>query len=137
MKHILNKDTGILLLRVGFGIVFIMHGYPKLLGGIEKWAQLGNMVEIMLPFFPVFWGFMAALSEGIGGLLLMLGLCTRIVSSFLALTMIGAIVFHVSTAQGSPMHAIESLIIFISFILMGGGKYSIDEKLGWNTCCEE
>ena len=134
MKQILNKDTGILLLRFGFGIIFIMHGYPKLLGGIEKWEQLGNMVGI--PFVPVFWGFMAALSEGIGGLLLMLGLCTRIASSFLALTMIGAITFHIATAQGSPMHAIESLIIFISFILMGGGKYSIDEKLGWNTCCE-
>jgi putative oxidoreductase len=132
MKQILNKDTGILLLRVGFGIIFIMHGYPKLLGGVEKWTGLGNMVGFS--FLPAFWGFMAAFSEGIGGLMLALGACTRTASTLLALTMVGAITFHISSAQGSPMHAIESLIIFISFILMGGGKYSIDSYIGCKCC---
>ena len=39
-----NRDTlvntGLLVLRVGIGIIFIIHGMPKLMGGIEGWTQL-------------------------------------------------------------------------------------------------
>jgi len=135
MSSILNKDIGILLLRVGFGIIFIMHGYPKLLGGVDKWTGLGSMVGF--PFFPAFWGFMAAFSESVGGLMLVLGACTRTASVLLALTMVGAITFHVTSAQGSPMHAVESLIIFVSFIFMGAGKYSIDNYIECKYCKSE
>ena len=36
------KDWGILLLRVGIGLMFIVvHGGPKLLGGKKHWTQIG------------------------------------------------------------------------------------------------
>ena len=37
-----THDLGLLLLRVGIGIMFTIHGYPKLIGGPEMWAKVGG-----------------------------------------------------------------------------------------------
>ena len=50
------KDKGLLLLRIGIGISFIVHGFPKIAGGTEKWAMLGKaMGNVGLDFGNVFW----------------------------------------------------------------------------------
>ncbi len=55
------RDTGLLILRVGLGVMMIMHGLPKLQGGPELWAGVGkSMGNIGIHFMPTFWGFMAA-----------------------------------------------------------------------------
>ncbi|NQV37648.1 MAG: hypothetical protein HQ509_06565, partial [Candidatus Marinimicrobia bacterium] len=36
-------DMAILVIRIGIGFMFILHGYPKLFGGIEKWISLGEL----------------------------------------------------------------------------------------------
>jgi hypothetical protein len=37
------RDLGLLILRVGFGLAFVWyHGYPKLAGGPEMWARIGD-----------------------------------------------------------------------------------------------
>ena len=33
------RDIGLLFLRIGIGVMFIMHGLPKLIGGPEKWED--------------------------------------------------------------------------------------------------
>lgn len=30
------RDVGLLILRVGIGLMFMIHGFPKLFGGPEK-----------------------------------------------------------------------------------------------------
>ena len=35
-------DLGLLLLRIGLGVVFVVHGFPKLAGGPAAWAGLGR-----------------------------------------------------------------------------------------------
>ncbi|MEO6167163.1 MAG: DoxX family protein, partial [Chitinophagales bacterium] len=71
-KNILSKsypDLGLLIIRVGIGLLMMKHGWPKLTGGIEKWEKLGgNMDVIGIAFLPVFWGLCAALAETAGGL---------------------------------------------------------------------
>ena len=42
------RDTGLLVLRVGIGVMFMVHGYPKLAGGAEKWAMLGGALSAFL-----------------------------------------------------------------------------------------
>ena len=70
-----HRDIGLLLLRVGIGIMFMFHGYPKLAGGSEGWTKLGGALSALgVNFAPTFMGLMAALSEFGGGLLLVLGL---------------------------------------------------------------
>ena len=71
-------DTGLLVLRLGIGLQLTLHGWPKMMGGPDKWAKLGaNMSLVGLDFAHGFWGFMAAFAEFGGGLLILLGFFTR------------------------------------------------------------
>jgi len=123
-------NIALLILRIGIGIMFMLHGYPKIIGGPEKWFGLGEkaMTAIGVGFGFTFFGFMAALSEFLGGILLILGLATRYAGGFLLFTMIVAATLHLSQGDGimRASHAIESGFVFLSLIFMGSGKFSLD-----------
>ncbi len=126
------RDKGLLVLRVGIGIMFMCHGFPKLTAGPEVWTKLGGALSnIGINFAPSFWGFMAAISEFGGGLLLALGLFTRPACFFLLNTMIVAVIMHISNGDSfvKYSHALEAAILFFSILLIGPGKFSLDEKL--------
>ncbi|QIZ08290.1 DoxX family protein [Priestia megaterium] len=81
----LKNEIGALILRVTLGALFLIHGIVKFQGGIEN--IVGWFESIGLP------GFMAygvALLEIIGGVAIIIGLATRLVSALFALLMIGA-----------------------------------------------
>ncbi|MFW5877816.1 MAG: DoxX family protein, partial [bacterium] len=93
-------QIAIFLIRVSFGIIYILHGFPKIAGGPEQWAQVGGaMGTVGLGFAPAFWGFMASISEFGGGLLLVLGLFTRPAAAFMAFTMLIALIMHISSGD--------------------------------------
>jgi putative oxidoreductase len=124
------RDLGLLLLRVGIGIAFMVHGAPKLFGGPEMWVQTGEaMGHLGITFAPAFWGLMAGLTEFGGGLLLIAGFLMRPVLVLLVITMIVAATQHIVTGDGSPWHAIEAGILFLSLIFIGPGRYSLDARL--------
>ena len=135
MKKLLTQyfnDAGLLVLRLGIGAIFIGHGAPKILGGPERWKGLGMaMTNLGIDFMPVFWGFMAACSEFFGAIFLILGLLFRPASFFMAFTMVVATIMHLSNGDGFTVssHPMKALIIFLSFIIMGPGKYALDEKI--------
>ena len=125
------KNTGLFIIRVGLGIMFIFHGYPLLLGGPDKWAAIGNAMKYTgLSFFPVGWGFLAAATETFGGFLMILGLAFRPATLLLAVTMIVAAIMHLRSGDGlnGASHAIEDAVVFLGLSLLGPGKYSIDKK---------
>ena len=122
--------SGLLILRVGVGIVFMMHGIPKLLGGPELWAKYGQaMSHIGIDFFPAFWGFMAAFAEAVGGLLILLGLAFLPATLILSFTMLIAFWMHFSTDADfvKYSHPLKSLIVFISLAVTGPGKYRLSK----------
>ena len=126
------KNIGLLLLRIGVGVIFILHGWPKMAGGPEKWEMLGKTMSMMgIDFFPVFWGFMAAFAEAVGGLMIMLGLFFRPACVLLLITMLVATLRHVLGGDGFGdfSHSLESSIIFLSLLFIGPGKYSLDKVL--------
>lgn len=125
------KDAGLLVLRIGLGAMMIFHGYPKLIGGPENWAQLGTSAKFVgLNFAPTFWGLMAALAEAAGGILIILGLWFRPAAIFLTLNMIVASAMHLGKGDGlmEASHAIELAFVFAGLIFIGPGKYSIDKR---------
>ncbi len=125
------RNTGLFILRVGLGIMMIVHGFPKLAGGPAGWEGLGGSMKVVgVNFFPMFWGFMAAVAEGVGGLFLILGIFFRPVNILLVITMIIATLVHLGKGDGigGASHAIELAIVFFSLIFIGPGKYSMDKK---------
>jgi len=127
------SNFGLLLLRftTGVGFVFI-HGWPKITGGSELWAKAGTaMSNYGITFVPVLWGFLAALSEFGGGILLILGLFTRPASAFMAFTMFTAMVNHLSRHDpwARVIYPVEMLGIFLCLIFVGAGKYSLDNLI--------
>ncbi len=125
------KNLGLLLIRIGLGIMFIYHGVPKLAGGPELWEKLGGAMKgIGINFAPAFWGFMAAATETFGGLLLIIGLAFRLVCILLVINLIIAALMHLSKGDGlqGAAHAIEDAIMFLGLLFIGPGIYSVDKK---------
>jgi len=81
------KPLALLLLRVALGIIFISHGYPKLFSQLqhttEAFAHLG---------FPAYFAYISGVLELFGGILLIVGLFTRITGLLLAGEMAVALV---------------------------------------------
>lgn len=126
------RNIGILILRVGLGIMMMLHGYPKLFGGPEMWVQLGAETQSLgIDFAPLFFGFMASVAEFFGGLFLMLGLFFKPILVMLILVMGTAASGHISAGDGFSeiSHSVELAIVFISLLFIGSGKYSLDQKL--------
>lgn len=127
-----THDLGLLLLRVGIGVMFTVHGYPKLIGGPEAWVKVGSVMKVVgIDFAPAFWGFMAAAAEAVGGQLLALGLFFRVACALLLGTMIMATVQHLNAGDGFSgySHALESAILFLGLLLTGPGRLSLDQML--------
>jgi putative oxidoreductase len=130
------RDLGLLILRVGIGLsIAFAHGWGKLTGGPEAWTQLGGTMELFgIGFVPAFWGFMAAVAEFFGGLLIVLGLLFRPALLLLIVNMAVAATAHATgVIEGSPWHAIDLGIVFLALVLIGPGRYSLDERFGRGT----
>lgn len=129
------KNFGLLIIRLGLGVMFIYHGYPKLTGGIHTWEMVGSSSKYVgVHFLPVVWGLLAAVTETAGGVLLILGLAFRPVCLLLIIDLAVATAFHLNQPPG-PMgglqgaaHAIEDAIMFAGLLFVGPGKYSMDKK---------
>lgn len=125
------RNFGLLIIRVGLGIMFIYHGFPKLSGGPHQWAGIGTATKYVgIHFWPVFWGFLAAAVEAIGGVLLIIGWQFRVICMLLVINLIVAAAMHLGTGggMGEAAHAIEDAITFAGLIFLGPGKYSVDKK---------
>jgi putative oxidoreductase len=83
----LKNDFGALLLRVTLGMIFFVHGIVKFQSGIDNIAGWFSSIGL-----PGFMAYAVALLETIGGIALIIGLGTRIVSALFGILMIGAII---------------------------------------------
>ncbi|MEH7238702.1 DoxX family protein [Bacillus sp. JJ1562] len=80
-----KNEIGALILRVTLGIIFFIHGLVKFQGGIENTVGWFESINI-----PGFMAYVVALFEIIGGIALIIGFATRLVSILVALLMVGA-----------------------------------------------
>ena len=128
-------QLGIVFIRFLLGIIMMLHGIPKVMGGVPKWQWLGNtMQNFGIYFWPVAWGLLAACVETFGGFAFAIGMGTRLFAFLLALQMLVALIYHLSKGDDftSYSHALSLLIVFIGFVAIGGGYYSVDSYLRKN-----
>lgn len=126
------RDAGLLVMRLGFGLSFFwFHGYPKLISGPDGWERTGRAVSnIGITFGYEWWGLLAALSEGVGGLLFAAGLFFRPVCLALLGVMTVATVEQYGRTTPAPEHAFKNAFIFAGMFVIGPGRYSLDAMRG-------
>lgn len=126
-----KPNFGLLLIRVVIGSMFMIHGIPKFLGGFPVLESIGQTMAIFgITAYPVFWGFMAALSEALGGLLMILGWQFRIAMFFLMSVM--AVATYSTYLSTHDLHrygwSLELTAIFLGLMFVGPGRFSIDKS---------
>jgi putative oxidoreductase len=127
------RDFGLLVFRLGLGGMFMWHGYPKMMGGMEKWAGLGKTMAVYgITFAPAFWGFMASFAEFVGGLLFAIGFLYRPAAFLLAFNMYVAFSSQM-TGKGlsKASQSLEDGFAFFGALFVGPGRYSVDAMLDW------
>jgi len=128
-KRIGKFDWGLFFLRVGIGFTYtLIHGYPKLMGGVPKWEKLGGaMSHVGITWMPVFWGFMAMFSEFFGGIFLLLGILVRPAAALILITMGMAIATNIS--GGNSYKDMAEIFVacggLLCLLILGSGNISI------------
>ena len=124
-------NRALLLTRAVFGFLIVyLHGIPKLMGGPERWQRLGSSLtgSLGIEGVNIFFGFMAMMAETLGGLLILIGLYTRISASFLAFTMLVAFSGHLARdGFAGSENPLLFLAYFVGLILSGAGTFSVDK----------
>jgi putative oxidoreductase len=123
-----STSLGLTVLRVVLGVVFIAHGAQKLAQGIPAVAQgfSGMGVPLAEVAAPVVAGL-----ELVGGVLLVLGIATRVVAVLLAVDMVvaGALA-HLSSGFFAQDGGFEYVLVLaagsLALALTGPGRYSVD-----------
>jgi putative oxidoreductase len=126
-------DLGPLLIRLGVGTVFAVHGWQKFNDGVSNFAGFLDSLGVPQPEL-VAW--LQTFAEGVGGVLLLLGLLTRLVTLPLIATMVGAILlvkvdvgFVEADAMGAELD-VALLAGLLGLLFLGPGRYSLDAVLG-------
>jgi putative oxidoreductase len=125
----LNNGRAILFIRIFIGIIMFYHGMPKILGGENTWMKLGlTMSNFGIYWRPLAWGYMASMTEALGGLLIVVGLAFRPAAFMLAVNLLVAAAKHIFAGQGldTASHPLALAAIFIFLLVVGPGKKSLD-----------
>lgn len=121
-----HPDLGILLVRLGVGIVFLVHGTQKLMmlsGTIGFFGKLG---------VPPVLAYLVVAIEFLGGIAMILGLCSRLAGILIAAVMVGSIYlvkFEVGFSGGYEFDLVL-LLSALGVTFLGAGKYSLAKMFG-------
>lgn len=114
------SSAGLLALRVLMGSTIAYIGYQKVFGGGV--AQLTEGLVAMKFPMPTVLAWLAALSEFVGGILIVVGLGTRVASFFVFFTMaVAYFVAHANDPFNVKMPAFLYGTIALGLILTGAG----------------
>jgi putative oxidoreductase len=121
-----------LLIRLMAGGSLAFHGYQILFGNIEG---AGRFFESVGFDNGLLWAWVVAILEFGGGLLLALGLLTRIAAAAIIVFLVVAIVIYHWPfgfnweARGIEYPLFWAIVVF-HFLIHGGGRFSLDALLG-------
>lgn len=127
-------SIGHFILRVSVGLmIFYIHGWHKLEGGLAylqngtPWKLAEEVAEMRLPA-PVAAALAATSVQFVCSLFLVAGLLTRLNALFLTATL-GVAILQNLLAGRDPQLAILYVLILVSMIFLGGGRYSLDARV--------
>lgn len=124
-------DWGVLALRVAVGIIFIVHGWPKLTQARTMGPAMAQMGGGMSPGVATGWMYVQGALEVGGGLLLIAGVWTQLVNVVFMVIMAGAIGLKNTMmktgfmAQQSTGWEFDFILLFANLLLLLTGPGSI------------
>lgn len=129
-------NWGMLALRLGIGVMFAAHGLQKAFGfwggpGINGFSK---MLQGLGFTPPVFWAYLAAYLELLGGIFLVLGVFTRSSAALLLILIVTAAAkVHLGNgfflSNGGFEYTFVIACACLALVLLGPGKYSIFELM--------
>jgi putative oxidoreductase len=124
------QPLGLLVLRVVLGVIMIAHGYRNLFGGgLHQHAKFVASLGI-----PTWLGYVSSIAEFGGGILLVVGLFTRIAALAVCIDLLVAIFkvhFHNGLmGQGGYEYPLALAAMAFALIFTSGGSVSLDWVVG-------
>ena len=119
-------DAAQMGMRTAIGVIFIVHGFTKFGNpGFGGWiSSMGIPTEMQIPI---------ALAEFIPGILLIIGVLTRISASLISIVMLGAIFLVKGASSLTGEHGYELDLILLAACLLvivaGPGRISLSYLL--------
>jgi putative oxidoreductase len=133
-----NTDLALLVLRVAVGAVIAMHGFLKL-GWVGKGgspAGVAGWFEKSLGFKPgVFWAWVSIFAEGLGGVLVALGLfgpfpAVAVAADLVVVTIVAHVPKGFWATNGGWEFPVPLAAGAFAVAIIGNGQYSLDAMLG-------
>jgi len=130
-----NTDLGLLIIRLGVGVLMLLHGIFKIIYGI---GPIEGMV--IGSGMPVFLAYGVYFGEVIAPVFIILGFGTRLAAGVVAINcIVAALMVHIAdiftlNAQGGWMLELLGLYFFgaVALVFAGGGKYALSSKYLWD-----
>jgi putative oxidoreductase len=129
-----NSDVGLLIVRLAIGVMFVLHGIPKILAGSDTWAGLAQAVfgpDVLPSFLEYAMGLSAGVVEIAGGILLASGIFYRPALILLIGVMAAAIKVKFGDVTGFSdfaFHMGYPTVMFFTFIglfFIGAGRFRL------------
>ena len=125
-----SADLAALALRLTLGILFVLHGWPKVKNPKQPAAWVRSTGWTWAASFAYEFSFL----EFLGGIALVIGLLTRIVGILFVLQMIATTIFARAKLGKKLMGGWETDLLFLAgalaLVLLGAGAWSLDALLG-------
>lgn len=123
------RETGLLLIRVSIGLLFLLYTVPALFGGPSAWSHFGAGARYFgLHSHYQLWGFVGSLLGCLGGVLMVFGLFFRIGVLFVLVLAIGhALAVYRGPGFRVALPSIELCFVLAGILFIGPGKYSVDK----------
>jgi len=130
IPFLISIDAAATLARIGLGIMFILHGWPKIkdvkatTGWVKKTGWAGGAIFAIL----------FTLLEFFGGIALIVGFLTQFVGVLIALEMVATSIFSKKQLGKKLIGGYELdvayLVLAVVVALLGPGPWSVDALLG-------
>ena len=140
-KSMRSIDLAPFLVRIALAVVFIYHGYGKVFAGGHE--GIANMMEAQGMPYPQVLGWLAALTEFGGGILLIIGFLSRVWALGLAVVM-GMAIYSVHGQHGFDLRGETGTgyeycfalgMMALAIVCGGPGAISLDRSLfGCRRC---
>jgi len=131
IPFLISIDAAATLARIGLGIMFILHGWPKIkdvkatTGWVKKTGWAGGAIFAIL----------FTLLEFFGGIALIIGLLTQFVGVLIALEMVATSIFSKKQLGKKLIGGYELdvayLVLAVVIAFLGPGPWSLDRLLGF------